>query len=343
MAAKRRISILVPVWNDVGVLCRCLDSLVLEMQQCRHVTELIVIAGGSDGTYETALAWRSRQDWAKVTVLQQSPRGKNAALNDGIALAEGDILVFVDADTQVLPNWLTELVLPVVGGEAAATTAQFRPFRHTPVSNVFTIEQFNAQVVAGEGALFGGGTIAVSRDALSEIGGLPENVLVGVDWDLTRRLRRAGFRTQFVPSAGVYTEISESWRLFWRGEVRWRRAWWVLQRHNRKTRIMALYTLAIRAALLASVIGLAARVLLPQRVVQDTFIAALAIMVWTLGPYAVRVAEYAAAMRAWPRPSDLWAYFAAVFVSSLALIVGITTIGRLSPHFKGQRTGRVTS
>lgn len=335
--ADRRLSILVPAWNDAKVLGRCLDSLIREMEGFPLPTELIVIAGGGDGTYEVALHWRASQKFEPVIIVEQSPRGKNAALNDGIRRATGDIYVFVDADTEVLPNWLAELISPIVFGSAEATTALFHPFRRTPVSHIFILEQFTAQKIVGDGALFGGGTIAVAREALDKIGGLPEGVLVGVDWDLTQRLRKAGCRTGFVDSAQVITEISESWPQFWRGEVRWRRAWWVLQSRGTGGRGMAVYALSVSLALMASAIAALLLVFFPDKVSTTTVIAILAVMVWGLGPYTVRLVQYAAANRSLPRLSEIGAYFASVYVSSLALIVGVSTVGKLTPHFKGAR------
>lgn len=342
-STRCKVSILVPAWNDADVLPRCLDSLRMEM--CRsspYETELIVIAGGHDNSYDTALHWAQNNTMPHCVVIQQLPRGKNFALNQGLTVAAGEVVIFVDADTQVLPGWLTKLVQPIVAGDASATTAQFMPFRQTPVSRVFVIEQFNAQELSREGSLFGGGTIAVDRTVLQMIGGLVDTVLVGVDWDLTHRLRQAGFRTAFVPAAQVQTEIAHSWREFWLAEVRWRRGWWVLQQKSGTGRLISAYALAMQFALLLSIMALGAMAFVPYGDSQRALVAILAIMVWVLSPYFVRLVKYARAKQSWS-VLVMGSYLASVYISSAALVVGVMTAAKLTPHFKGPRPGRAVS
>ncbi|PSR23954.1 MAG: hypothetical protein C7B45_01325 [Sulfobacillus acidophilus] len=333
-----KVSLIVPAWNDAGVLERCLNALVREMRTVKMQSELIVIAGGEDASYERALGWKARQaDSLDVTVLAQSAHGKNRALNDGVVNAHGQILVLVDADTEVLPGWLPALIEPLVRGQAAATTGCFCPFHKTSVSTVFVIEQYLAQVVGRRGNLFGGGTIALTQEIWSRIGGFPNDVTVGVDWDLTQRVHRRGYVTKFVPSASVMTEIAESWWEFWRAEVRWRRGWWALQR-TLKARMMALYTAVTSALMCCSLVLLIGALIGPRDLRYLLALAALTILIWCLGPYIVRIVLYWRHTRTALTKQDVAAYLLAAYVSSLALIAGIFTPGQLAPHFKGQRT-----
>ncbi len=332
-----QISVLVPVWNDATVLDRCLDSIAREIRDRWREAELIIIAGGTDGSYERAHDWKARQSGIfRVTVLEQSAQGKNHALNDGVACAQGCILVLVDADTRVSPGWLPALIEPIIRGQAVASTGRFYPFAQTPVSNIFVIEQYLAQVVSGAGNLFGGGTIALSTDTWHQIGGFADAVIVGVDWDLTQKLHRLGLVTCFVHSAEVVTEIAESWREFWRGEVRWRRGWWVLQR-SFSARLMAIYAVVAGASLWCSLAALIGCALFPAAVRNPVGMAAWAVLIWCLGHYVTRLIIYARHSRAALTPTEVTAYLLAAYVSALALMVGLCTRRKLSPHFKGQR------
>jgi dolichol-phosphate mannosyltransferase len=77
-----------------------------------YADELLVIDGHScDGTREVAAACGAR-------VILDDGQGKGAAIRRGIAEAQGDILVFVDADGSHDPHDIPALVAPIVAGTA---------------------------------------------------------------------------------------------------------------------------------------------------------------------------------------------------------------------------------
>src|SRR5258708_27868714 len=88
-----RFSIIMPVLNEGAILERQLACLA---QQCTHYEcELLIVDGGSsDRTVEIA-----RRYGNVIT----SPRGRATQMNAGAALASGDVLIFLHADT-LLPD-----------------------------------------------------------------------------------------------------------------------------------------------------------------------------------------------------------------------------------------------
>ncbi|WP_129672185.1 glycosyltransferase family 2 protein [Candidatus Chloroploca sp. Khr17] len=212
------VSVLVPAWRERGILDRCVHSL-------RAVDypdwEVIIVAGGPDGTYAEALALGGSLKQCRV--LEQQPRGKNAALNQGLALACGEVIVVLDADSQVAPGWLHALVAPI-GHKVMASTGHPVPLRSTAVSQTEQLDLLVARGIHGAVTLQGSGSIAVARSVIDELGGFPEEVLVGVDWDLDARLAARGVTRAVCPEAIVYTERPATLAEYWRNEVRWRRA-----------------------------------------------------------------------------------------------------------------------
>jgi len=74
--------------------------------------EVIVIDGNStDGTYEKALTHG-------IAAVKDSGKGKGAAISGSLAHANGDIIVFIDADGSHEPSDIPRLIKPVVEGEA---------------------------------------------------------------------------------------------------------------------------------------------------------------------------------------------------------------------------------
>ena len=98
MTKPLSFSIITPVLNGMTYLPRCVASVADQ----RDVTvEHIVADGGStDGTVE----WLKGQK--DVRWISESDHGVYEAMNRGINLAKGDILLLLNSDEQLLPGSL---------------------------------------------------------------------------------------------------------------------------------------------------------------------------------------------------------------------------------------------
>jgi rSAM/selenodomain-associated transferase 2 len=95
VGATSRISVVLIALDEAGLIESALDRL-LAARRADPSLELIVSDGGStDGTQEIA------RRVARVVV---APGGRAAGLNAGAALASGDVLLFLHADTILPPN-----------------------------------------------------------------------------------------------------------------------------------------------------------------------------------------------------------------------------------------------
>lgn len=101
-----KITVIVPTRNEAA-------NLLPVLARARpHADELLVIDGHStDGTRDIATACGAR-------VIVDDQQGKGAAIRRGIVEAQGDILVFVDADGSHDPADIPALVAPILAGEA---------------------------------------------------------------------------------------------------------------------------------------------------------------------------------------------------------------------------------
>lgn len=101
-----KITVIVPTLNEA-------DNLLPVLVRARpFADELLVIDGhSSDGTRDVATACGAQ-------VILDERRGKGAALRHGIACAQGDILVFLDADGSHDPADIPALVAPILEGKA---------------------------------------------------------------------------------------------------------------------------------------------------------------------------------------------------------------------------------
>jgi glycosyltransferase involved in cell wall biosynthesis len=109
------VSIIVPVYNEAATVTAVLDRLLsVALPAPREV--VVVDDGSTDGTREALDAYPARGD---VRVIHAATNGgKGAAIRLGLAEARGTILAIQDADLELDPAQLGELLVPIVEGRA---------------------------------------------------------------------------------------------------------------------------------------------------------------------------------------------------------------------------------
>ncbi|MBV9284031.1 MAG: glycosyltransferase, partial [Acidimicrobiia bacterium] len=213
------VSVVVPAHNEARVIDKTITAIRrLRTQPC----QVIVVDDGS--TDATAAVARARG----VTVLTQPRRGKAAALNAGVAEATGDVVVVLDADTVLRPDFvdvaLAHFADPAVGAVAGNVKVGNRQGLLGRLQALEYIASLNldrrAQAELNVVAVVPGAAGAFRRVALADVGGYPTDTLVE-DMDLTVSLLRAGWRIPYEPAAVAYTEAPESMRHVLRQRRRW--------------------------------------------------------------------------------------------------------------------------
>lgn len=113
-----KISVITPAYQAASHLEKCVESV---LAQDFSDWELILVDDGStDAT--PALCDRLAATDPRVRVLHQENLGVSAARNNGMALAQGGLIAFLDADDWLAPNALGALygLLTASGAETAA-------------------------------------------------------------------------------------------------------------------------------------------------------------------------------------------------------------------------------
>ena len=93
------LSLIIPAYNEAQRLPRFLESVrsyLADRYPCNH--EVIVVDDGSaDATTDVVQAFR--EQWPQLRVIAHSQnQGKGAAVRTGMLAADGDVLLFADAD-----------------------------------------------------------------------------------------------------------------------------------------------------------------------------------------------------------------------------------------------------
>ena len=101
-----RVSVVVPVFNVLPYLDRCLESL--RVQTFRDFETILVDDGSTDGCGARCDEWAPRLPGGKV--VHQPNGGLANARNSGIAAAAGEWVACVDSDDYVAPDYLAYLL-----------------------------------------------------------------------------------------------------------------------------------------------------------------------------------------------------------------------------------------
>jgi rSAM/selenodomain-associated transferase 2 len=206
------LSIIVPVLDEAVGVAATLDALA-PLRALGH--EVIVVDGGS--TDGTAALCELRAD--RVIA---APRGRARQMNAGAAIARGEVLLFLHADSQ-LPTGAVHLVQGAMAHGAVWGRFDVRIDGGSVMFPV--IARFMNWRSRFSGIATGDQAIFVRRDAFERVGAFPDQPLME-DIELSSRLRaiarpvclRACVRTsgRRWESRGVWRTIVLMWRLRWR-------------------------------------------------------------------------------------------------------------------------------
>lgn len=176
-ARVRQLSIVIPVLNEAATIAASLDALA---PLRARGAEIIVVDGGS--VDDTASLARPHANFVIA-----SARGRATQMNAGAAIARGDILLFLHADTR-LPDGADRLVR-----DGLATSGRAWGRFDVAIEGKHPLLPFVAAAMNMRSRLTGIATgdqaVFVTREASDAVGGFPEIALME-DITLARKLKR---------------------------------------------------------------------------------------------------------------------------------------------------------
>ena len=142
-----------------------------------------------------------------------------------------DVIVATDSDVEVAPNYLREVITPLLKPGVAMTTCLYRgknvgDFWSNQTAMLMSVEEPAGVLVANllEGMKFGlGPTIALRREVLEQVGGYEKFYDYSAnDFILGNLISKAGY--QVVLSSHVIDHIvnQSTFRKMWQNQLRWR-------------------------------------------------------------------------------------------------------------------------
>lgn len=187
------VSVVIPLYNKVRHIGRALDSVFAQSHQEFEV--IVVNDGSTDGSQEVVRKYAD----PRMRLVDQENAGVSAARNRGIAEAKGELVAFLDADDEWLPDHITTVgrlatrhpecgayasAYRVVGAGGGQTVPVFAGIPRPPWEGVVPCF-FRAALKAD---LLWTSAVAVPKSVFQACGLFPLGVAMGEDTDMWCRI-----------------------------------------------------------------------------------------------------------------------------------------------------------
>lgn len=204
------ISVIVPVYRDWPCIAGLLEALE---QQIFQDFELILIDNAPLDANPDAGSLLARDVQVKLRVVACATPGSYAARNAGARVAEGQILVFTDADCRPVPGWLRALSQATARTPKAllAGPVEMRPSALANAYEIFDTVRGLPQASFVRRGYAVTANLAMQKDLFDTMGGFDENRFSGGDAEFCRRAGAKGISLHLVPDALVYHPARNTW------------------------------------------------------------------------------------------------------------------------------------
>lgn len=223
-AFRPSVSVLIAAYNEEKVIVKTVESI---LESDYPITEVLVVDdGSSDATSAVVEGLFAKNE--RVRLITQENGGKASALNTALQFARSEIVVCVDADTELSKDAISLLIGHFANPKVGAVAGNVRVGNARNILTVWQSIEYTASQNLDRRAfaLVNGipvvpGAIGAWRTkAVLDVGGYMTDTLAE-DMDLTWRLRRSGWKLETENGALAFTEAPDTLKAFFKQRFRW--------------------------------------------------------------------------------------------------------------------------
>jgi len=171
------ISIIIPTLNEEKVLEKTLASIERELGD----SEIIAVDGGSKDSTKK-LAKKSAR------VIESTMKGRAFQMNLGAKVAQGDILLFLHADT-ILPKGALDEIKKVLSNKKIIAGGFRRKFANS--KGILNTNFVHDNLYDAFGVIWGDQGFFIKKKDFERIGGFP-NIEIMEDYAISQKLKKLG-------------------------------------------------------------------------------------------------------------------------------------------------------
>lgn len=193
------VSVIIPTYNRIEYVQIAVES-VLNQTYDRY--ELIVV---DDGSTDDTIAILKNRFGDAIRCARQENLGESVARNNGIDIARGDYIAFLDSDDLWLPHKLEEIIISLKKDEETAfifSSVWVIDANGEQIGNRPMMPDLESSEVSLLRLLMGNfiqiSSLVVRKDVLRAVGAFDPIIKYGEDWDLILRLFLHGYKVAYI-------------------------------------------------------------------------------------------------------------------------------------------------
>jgi cellulose synthase/poly-beta-1,6-N-acetylglucosamine synthase-like glycosyltransferase/peptidoglycan/xylan/chitin deacetylase (PgdA/CDA1 family) len=218
------VTVLIPAHNEESVIVQTMTSVLFS--DSKDLRIIVVNDGSADKTGELLEANFSREP--RVRIIHQVNRGKAVALSVAMSQADTEIVVTIDADTEIEPDAISKLVRHFSDAKVGAVAGNVKVGNRSRwLTRWQALEYVTSQNMEKRAfdllnciTVVPGALGAWRKKAIEAAGGITADT-VAEDADLTIAIRRLGWRVSYDEEAIAWTEAPEKPGQLIRQRFRW--------------------------------------------------------------------------------------------------------------------------
>lgn len=229
------VSVVVAMRNEAHNLPALVASLARQVYSAKW--QLILVDDHSeDNTLQVAMELKGRFPGITIQIISSSGNGKKQALTSGIEGATGEIILTTDADCELPPFWINEMVTSF-SGQTQLVVGKVSLNTNSTLFGKLQVVEFASIMATGLGMLgwgkpvmCNGASLAFRKAAFIEVNGYSDNEHIpsGDDEFLMRKIENRFPKSIAVVkynSSGCRTKPTSTTTEFFEQRIRWAGKW----------------------------------------------------------------------------------------------------------------------
>lgn len=222
------VSVIIPAWNEQVGIKNTIRSIMAGSY--KNIEIIVVDDGSTDNTYAVVEKLRRRyyKNGSKINILSIANGGKANALNTGISIATGSIILTVDADSFLTKYSIKHLVAALADDRYSVAIGEvIVGNKSTLIGKIQHYEYLigfhfkRTQHVMKSTYIFPGALTAFRTEVLREVGKF-ETYSSTEDLDISMKIKSKGYQIAYVDNATCLTEGASTIGGLLNQRTRWR-------------------------------------------------------------------------------------------------------------------------
>ena len=213
---RPHVSVIIPAWNEEVGITDTIQSVI--NSNYKNIEVIVINDGSTDHTDATLtkflIEYNKRFLERKIPILYKKigNSGKARALNIGVELSTGEIIVTIDADSIMDPFAIENFIYHFENSKVMSVAGNVKIGNKSKTIGIIQQLEYmygfyfkKADSLLNSIYIVGGAAAAYRRSIFNELGNFDENIITE-DIEFSMRIQNAGYAIRYEPNAVVYTE-----------------------------------------------------------------------------------------------------------------------------------------